>query len=220
MGKYHTVVQGEHLSSLAKKYGFSDYQTIWNDGQNAEVKKKRKNPNVLFPGDRLFIPDKHEKQEARNTEKLHRFVLQQPPLKLQLLVEDLYEKPVAGAAYELELEGESRPRTQNTGGDGKIEEAIPPTVERGVLVIKDPETPLNEIRLAVKIGHLDPVEEISGQKGRLNNLGYYAGPIAEDEDELWFRSAVEEFQCDYQLTVDGICGPQTQAKLREVHDGE
>jgi peptidoglycan hydrolase-like protein with peptidoglycan-binding domain len=32
-----------------------------------------------------------------------------------------------------------------------------------------------------------------------------------------FRSAVEEFQCDHGLTVDGDCGAQTQAKLLSVH---
>jgi len=58
---HHTVVQGEHLSSIAKKYGFSSYKTIWDHGQNADLKKKRQNPNVIFPGDRLFIPDKVEK---------------------------------------------------------------------------------------------------------------------------------------------------------------
>ena len=35
-----------------------------------------------------------------------------------------------------------------------------------------------------------------------------------DADAL--ESAVEEFQCDNNLTVDGICGPVTQAKLKQV----
>jgi peptidoglycan hydrolase-like protein with peptidoglycan-binding domain len=28
---------------------------------------------------------------------------------------------------------------------------------------------------------------------------------------------VQEFQCDHQLKVDGVCGPQTQAKLVDAH---
>jgi nucleoid-associated protein YgaU len=53
----HTVVQGEYLSKIARSYGFSDYRTIWEHPKNAALKQARQNPNVLFPGDRLFIPD-------------------------------------------------------------------------------------------------------------------------------------------------------------------
>jgi hypothetical protein len=53
----HTVVQGEYLSKIARNYGFSDYRTIWEHPKNAALKQARQNPNVLFPGDRLFIPD-------------------------------------------------------------------------------------------------------------------------------------------------------------------
>lgn len=70
--------------------------------------------------------------------------------------------------------------------------------------------------IPIKIGHLDPVDEISGQQGRLNNLGYYFGDI-DGNDSPRFRMAVEEFQCENGLTVDGICGPNTQAKLKEVY---
>ena len=50
----------------------------------------------------------------------------------------------------------------------------------------------------------------------MSNLGYYLGPLDADNPAK-FRSAVEEFQCDYGLTVDGDCGPNTQAKLKQVH---
>ncbi len=53
----------------------------------------------------------------------------------------------------------------------------------------------------------------SGQQARLDNLGYFAS----DGDDDAFKSAVEEFQCDNSLTVDGDCGPATQAKLKQVY---
>jgi len=31
MAGNYTVQQGDHLSKIAKAFGFSDYQTIWND---------------------------------------------------------------------------------------------------------------------------------------------------------------------------------------------
>ena len=71
-------------------------------------------------------------------------------------------------------------------------------------------------RFPIKIGHLDPVDELSGQIGHLNNLGYFAGRL-DGSDTHAFESAVEEFQCDNGLTVDGVCGPNTQSKLKQVH---
>jgi N-acetylmuramoyl-L-alanine amidase len=218
MAGYHKVVQGEHLSSIAKKYGFSSYKTIWDHGQNAELKKRRQNPNVLFPGDDLFIPDKGEKTESKITEKKHRFELKAEKLKLRLVLEDLYEKPLANAKCELHIENESKELT--TDGQGKIERDIKPTDEKVFLTVKDPQTPVNEILIPIKIGHLDPVEEESGQKGRLNNLGYFAGPFAGrsiEQNKAAFQSAIEEFQCDHGLLVDGKCGSGTQAKLKQVH---
>jgi N-acetylmuramoyl-L-alanine amidase len=218
MASHHTVIQGEHLSGIAKKYGFSSYKTIWDHGQNAELKKKRQNPNVIFPGDELFIPDKGEKVESRNTEKKHTFELKTEKLKLRLILEDLYEKPIANAKCELQIENDSTELT--TDGQWKIEREIKPTDARVFLTIKDPQTPVNEVLIPIKIGHLDPVDEESGQQARLNNLGYFAGPVdgnSEAENKLMFQSAVEEFQCDHALVVDGKCGPATQARLKQVH---
>jgi murein L,D-transpeptidase YcbB/YkuD len=44
----------------------------------------------------------------------------------------------------------------------------------------------------------------------------FEGRTAEENKAL-FLSAVEEFQCDHGLTVDGKCGPATQARLKQAH---
>ena len=247
---YHTVVQGEYLSGIAKQYGFSSYKAIWDHAQNAALKKQRQNPNVIYPGDQLFIPEKRKKQETRSTGATHRFLLKAEKLKLRLVVEDLFQKPVDNATCELRVESEVF--QLKTDGKGKIEQDIPAGARSAVLTVKDPRTPLNEIVIPIKIGDMDPVDKESGQKARLNNLGYFAGPIAEDkaeapdakkdespndktpvspngkkeappdakkeeENKALFLSAVEEFQCDHGLVVDGKCGPTTQAKLKQVH---
>lgn len=207
MSSYHTVAQGEHLSRIAKKYGFRNYQTIWDRPENKDLKDKRKNPNVLFPGDRLFIPDKQVKKEARSTNQVHRFKVSEAKIMLRLVVRDLDSQPVANTPCELHVEDKKYQLT--TDGNGKIEQLIPATAESGKLLFKQIEVPL-------KIGHLDPVDEITGQEARLNNLGYNAGS-SNDPKDAQLRSAIEEFQCDYNLTVDGVCGPTTQAKLKEIH---
>jgi hypothetical protein len=212
MSGTYKVQQGDHLSSIAKAFGFSDYQTIWNDPNNATLKALRVNPNVLFPGDTLFIPDKVPTQYPKPTDQTHQFVKHQPDLKLCLVLEDIYEKPIAGAACTLQVGANSFKVT--TDGTGRLEQDIPPDAHAAVLVIQDTQTPFQGTNIPIKIGNLDPVEEASGQVARLNNLGYFPG---DGTDAAALESAIEEFQCDNGLTVDGICGPQTQAKLKQVH---
>jgi hypothetical protein len=122
-------------------------------------------------------------------------------------VRDLDSRPIANTPCKLVVEGKTYPLT--TDGNGKIEQLIPATAESGKLTI-------GELEVPIKIGHLDPVDEITGWTARLNNLGYHAGS-ATDPADAQIRSAVEEFQCDYGLTVDGVCGPATQGKLKEIH---
>lgn len=214
MAGNYTVQQGDHLSKIAKAFGFSDYQTIWNDPNNAALKQLRQNPNVLFPGDSVYIPDRQTRQQSCSTDQNHPFVKKTSNLKLRLTLVDQFEKPIANAQCVLTLGSGSSNVT--TDGDGKIEQDLQPDVHDAILIVQDPQTPLNNTQIAVKIGDLDPVTEVSGQIGRLNNLGYFAGDVNQP-DQTALESAVEEFQCDQGLTVDGICGPMTQAQLTKVH---
>jgi Putative peptidoglycan binding domain/LysM domain len=214
MAGNYTVKQGDHLSSIAAAFGFSDYHTIWDDANNAALKQKRQTPNVLFPGDLLYIPDHQLRVEARSTDVRHKFVIHRPTLMLRLILEDSLERPIANAPCDLLLDGEVLHVT--TDGRGRIEQKIRPETHRGTLIIRDPQTPFSGEQIPIRIGNLNPAEEISGQVARLDNLGYYPGDGTSDDDDQ-FESAVEEFQCDNGLTVDGICGPLTQAKLKQVH---
>jgi Putative peptidoglycan binding domain/LysM domain len=214
----HTVKQGEHLSQIAARYGFHDRDAIWNHPQNADLRGKRKNPNVLFPGDQLFIPDKEQRAEARPTERRHRFKVKTERLMLRLVLEDAYEKPIASARCELRVDDEVFKLT--TDQRGELQQEIKPAAQNAYLTIRDAQTPVHEVVIPLHIGHLDPVDEVPGQTKRLNNLGYRAGPrqdASEAENRALLVSAVEEFQCDQGLPVDGKCGPLTQAKLKQVH---
>lgn len=203
----YKVEQGDHLSALAEKFGFRDLKTIWEHAKNSALKSTRKDPHILLPGDQLFIPEKEEKTVSGATAKVHKFQVKKASLKLNLLLEDINRKPRANEDCTFDVEGVAT--LEKTGGDGTLTKEIPRSAKKGTLALLDLDVPL-------LIGHLDPVEAKSGQIARLNNLGYAAGDV-DTPDEESFRSAVEEFQCDEGLTVDGVCGAQTQAKLKEVH---
>jgi len=215
MAGAYTVKQGDHIPGLAARFGFTDYLAIWNHAKNAELKKNRENPNVLYPGDTVYIPDKVPGEFDRPTEKKHKFVLKQKPLKLRLTLQDQYENPIANADCILMVDSASH--NLKSDADGKVELEIPPTATQSQLIIQDTEqTPYGGISIPIKIGHLDPVDEISGQQARLSSLGYFTREI-DGQTSPFLDAAIQEFQCEHKLTVDGICGPNTQAKLKEVY---
>ncbi|MEO6002385.1 MAG: peptidoglycan-binding protein [Opitutus sp.] len=217
MSKTHIVEQGEHLSGIAETYGFHTYKQIWDDPANAKLKEERKNPNVLYPGDSVVIPDQEQKDKSCSTGARHSFRLLSDTLHLRFVVRNESDQAVANADYTLVVESDSE--TKKTDGAGKLEKRIQRSAKQARLRLKSDKF-ATDLNLLLAIGQLDPVDKVTGQISRLNNLAYGAGEVQEPADDAareQFRSAIEEFQCNEKLTVDGKCGPRTQAKLKEIH---
>jgi hypothetical protein len=116
MSAEHVVKDGEYLSLIAADYGFATYKSIYDHPNNADFKAKRKNPNVLFPGDVVFIPDWETKAVTGATEKRHCFQLCASPVKLRIIVKDENDEPIANATFSLTVEGNTC--TVKTDGNG------------------------------------------------------------------------------------------------------
>lgn len=69
----HTVQQGESLSYLAMRNGLPNYRLIWDHSSNRQLKRRRRDPNRIVAGDRVFIPDRETRDESRGTGRRHRF---------------------------------------------------------------------------------------------------------------------------------------------------
>jgi hypothetical protein len=70
MSQMHTVKRGETLSSIASKYGLSRWEEIYHHPANADFRQKRRNPNLLFPGDVVFVPDSSPLSQVPTAETL------------------------------------------------------------------------------------------------------------------------------------------------------
>src|SRR5262245_51728275 len=61
MSRTHTIQTGECISSVAYRYGFFP-STIWDHPENAELKRLRRDPNVLYADDAVHVPELRVKE--------------------------------------------------------------------------------------------------------------------------------------------------------------
>ena len=98
----HTVQAGEYMELIAKQAGFSDYKVIYDDASNAAFKAARPNPDILFPGDKVIIPDRDPGADAAATDKKHKYVLKEPKLTLDVYLRR-NGKPLKNLDYTLKF---------------------------------------------------------------------------------------------------------------------
>jgi N-acetylmuramoyl-L-alanine amidase len=210
----HTVEQGECLFTIAKKYGFEDWHSIYDDALNAEFRKIRPNPNIIYPGDVLNVPDKKSKTIGAPTGKTHYFEVNQQVCWLRILIKDEEGEPLANKKYRLSIDGDiSQAVIPQTG---LIQKQIPADAALGELEVWTEDETRAPDTWSLSLGHLDPIEMLSGIQARLNNLGYACGPVDGIDGPLT-QHGVRAFQTGHSLKVDGIAGPKTQAALKKEY---
>jgi N-acetylmuramoyl-L-alanine amidase len=202
----YQIQPGDCISSIAERFGFV-WQTLWN--ANPELKKLRKNPNVLLPGDTVKIPDKVIKQEACNTDQSHKFVKKGTPAKFVLILER-FNIPLANRRYILEIDGKLY--DGKTDAIGRLEVSIDPAARTGQLRMPD-----DGLECALELGNLDPVEEMIGVQQRLQNLGFYSGPLDGAMNEE-MADALIAFQSSVNLEPTGELDDSTRDKLLQMQD--
>lgn len=214
MAEWYVVQQGDCLSSLAKQYGLANWRQIYDAPENADFRRTRPDPNVIQPGDNVFIPDIVVANNGAATDLLHKYQLNRDRTKLRIVVADEDGKPYAQHRYELRVNKSVLKGVTN--GQGLVETEIDATAEAGELKVWWEDGPTRHCRWTLQIGHLDPVEHLSGVQARLNNLAFESGPVDGIMGPLT-RGAVKRFQVKHGLVVDGIPGPITKGKLKELH---
>jgi hypothetical protein len=211
------VGENQTTSSLALEKGFF-WKDIWEHGQNSALKEKRKDPNVLFAQDDIFVPEKVTKTVDKASESEYVFKRKGEPSKLKMKLLAL-DKPRANEDYVLKIEGKLIKGT--TDGDGKLEHFIPGTAKSAQLIFKDGKEIHN-----LTLGGLDPIELGTGIVQRLNNLGYKtggssikSGALAKDaftdtkNVSKKIVNAIKRFQADNELEQTGKLDDQVLSLL-------
>jgi hypothetical protein len=198
---------GDCIDQIAVDHGLLP-ETIWDHPDNSELKSLRKDRNILYAGDVLFIPDKALKVETVAAGSKYKFKRKAVPAKFKLQLKK-NATPRANSSYTLHIDNDTF--EGKTDADGWIEQSIPPRAEKGKLILTDS----NETYV-LNLGHLDPLDQVEGVQQRLKNLGFYGGDI-DGEEGVMTRTAIQFFQKDRGMTVGGVIDDELKNSLQDGH---
>lgn len=204
MSTRHTIEPGDSTSSIALKHGHAP-DTLWDDPDNAALRKKRTHADVLLPGDVLVVRDIMPKGVEVATGRRHTFQRKGVPSRFHVqLCDD--KGPRAALAHHLDVDGVITPGT--TDGEGWIHVWVPPDTREIRLLVGD------TVERTFAIGRLDPIDARTGQAARLRSLGLLRRDADADEDLF---AALRAFQFMNHLDLTGEADEATLAKLAEVY---
>ncbi|MDC0666322.1 peptidoglycan-binding domain-containing protein [Nannocystis radixulma] len=206
----YVIRDGDSLARLAEEHGlFAD--TVWRDDANAELRARRPAMDQLCAGDVVIIPVKRDKSAECATDQVHRFRRCGVPARVRVQVLDAWQQPLADRPYRLEVGGTVR--RGKTDALGVLCEYVPAIPREGVLWLGADE----RIRVHVRFGGLDPVDEPSGVRQRLRNLGI-ALPGGSNPSTEQMARAVATFQRRVGLEPAGQLDASTRDALEQEHD--
>jgi hypothetical protein len=214
----YVIRQGDYLTRLAHSMGF-DADAVWNHAYNRELRERRPNREILAPGDILYIPDAAPEARTLNVGSNNRFRATVGRVTIDIVLRG-HEGPLANEPYV--VEGLTARITGQSDGAGRVTIPVPITAREVRLTL-----PRRHVTMPVAIGGIDPHDEPSGARQRLEHLGHFGSQYAPIEGleaaagEIGAREqrAVERFQRSRGLPASGALDDATRAALAEAHDG-
>lgn len=214
----YVIRPGDDLSSLAARNGF-DPEEVWDDDHNADLRARRPDPEVLAPGDVIYLPEPAETacHLAAGTSNRYRAVV--PKRRVDLVLTAGGSEPFANEPYE--VRGLRRPISGRSDGQGAVTLELPAHLRQVELFLPEQET-----SVILRIGHFDPETTNSGVRTRLANLGYLAArdvappafrSVAGETSAHELAAAVRAFQRDHGLDDTGELDDGTRASILQAH---
>jgi hypothetical protein len=198
------------MGSIAADAGFKEWRWIWALGQNAGLRSNRPDPNLLAPGDSVFVPKVEPKTTSHPTDAAHEFVRDQDQDKLILRFNGVkvYIQNFGPIAYTLTVAGTPKTGTISSEDD-QVEVPLPIGTKEATLDI-------GGITRTLTVGGLQPIARLAGMQARLNNQGFFDGPV-DNVDGPLTKQGVTGFQEYYKLKIDGDVGPETRGQMKTVY---
>lgn len=205
----YVVKQGDHLGKIAFLRG-CDADAIWSNDKNADLARSRKTGAMLHPGDVIHVPPEAPPalELVKGASNRYTAAIPTVPVAVQLVL-GADGKRAGNQPFEVHGVGpEVAKGTSEADGTVRFEAPI---------LCREAEVrfPKLGVVMPVHIGDLDPIEEKSGQKQRLRNLGYlpFGGEVTDAQLAGGFRA----LQRKNAIPVTGVADAATLDALASEH---
>jgi hypothetical protein len=208
----YVIRQGDYWTKIAATMGF-DAEAVWNHARNEQLRSLRPNRDVLAPGDVVYVPAAPGEGLQIDSGGTHRYKARVAKVTVDIT---LREGDQALANEPFSVEGLARADTPDgltTDENGRLRFQVPIEVREVRLIFAG-----KGYVLPVRVGDLDPIEELTGVRQRLEHLGFYA-PFDDGAGDPRERDrvALRAFQGKHGLGATGELDDATRAKIAEVH---
>lgn len=208
--KKHTIVEGECVLSVAFEHGHF-WETVWHDPQNAALRTRRQNPNLVMPGDEVVIPDLRAKTVSRMTGAQHQFRRRGVPARFTVRFNDAAGVPRAGIPYVLRIDGKELRGV--TDLEGTVSCTLAPNASAGRLVLGEGD---GAEAYELVLRSLGPIDTVRGVQARLCNLGWFEGEV-DGNDGPVLQAALIAFQASAGLAQTGRIDDTTCQAIAAAH---
>lgn len=125
----YIVKRGDNLSRIARNHGLKGWKKLWEDPKNEPLRNKRKDPNILRPGDEVMVPGKSVQEVLRAVDGVYKVQVEPPErITLSVVLQDHNQLPFVDELYIAEPVpggGSFAPCEGVTDGSGTVELILP-----------------------------------------------------------------------------------------------
>jgi hypothetical protein len=219
--KPYVVRSGDYLTALAFARG-TTVDDILADPNNADFKKQREHPEILLPGDIVYLPEPDRKWLPATVGSTNNFTVKVPEVDVKVTLSGPDGKALANKSVTTVPPLGTAPLT--TDGSGGLTLHVPVFLDV-VRITVDGGGPVFD----VKVGNLDPHDEPSGLISRLRQLGHIGHESAHAQARQWLaddaeglhqlalQRGIEAFQASKGQDVTGVADDALCKDVRDDH---
>jgi len=204
--KTANIPLNEAVSQKLQRIDLSSYPQGFS-GANTQVEPIAQAPNIV--GHEGKKPDMLTRYRNHNIPVVY---LQAGVVHISIKLVDVDNTVYGNVPYLMHV-GEDIIEGQATA-DGIVQANVPENITTVKLVVQPyDDDPDDTVSYHIRVGKLDPIDQATGQQGRLRNLGYDTGAIDGDIGTVT-QNALTQFQYRQQLELSAAFDDTTRHKLQ------